>query len=62
MFDMEYLVTFADDTFIPRIGKSLSVLIEDIKKSLKALKKCLKDSGLKVLNQRQNCIFSKKEM
>jgi hypothetical protein len=56
MFGMEKLFAFLDDTFVPRINKSLLVLVEDMKKSLKALTKWLKDSG-QIVNKSKTELF-----
>jgi hypothetical protein len=49
----ENLSAFADDTFIPRSNKSLALLRLDLEKSLEAIRKWLKQSGLEV-NQSKN--------
>ena len=48
LFALEELFGFADDTFIPRMGDCLSALIFDMEKSLEAITKWMKQSGLKI--------------
>jgi hypothetical protein len=49
---MQYLLTFADDNFIPRINENLELLINDFTKLLESTTKWLRDSGL-VVNKKQ---------
>ena len=62
LFDIETFLSYADDTFIPKSNKSLEILINDVEKSLEAITKWLRDSGLKV-NQGKTeiCLFSKRD-
>jgi hypothetical protein len=48
LFDVKDLSAYADDTYIPRWKCSLEQLIKDVEKSLEAISKWLRDSGLKV--------------
>ena len=48
LFDLEKMSNYADDNFIIRINKFLPELINDMEKSLEAIPKWLKKSGLKV--------------
>ena len=47
LFDMEKMTTYVDDNFIIRWNKNLTQLINDMQKSLEAITKWLKKSGLK---------------
>ena len=62
LFDIETFLSYADDTFIPKCTNSLENLIHDVEKTLKAITKWLRDSGLKV-NQGKTeiCLFSKRD-
>ncbi len=51
LFDIESLLAFADDNFIPRINHSKIDIIEDMRLSLDNITKWLKESGLKVNKQ-----------
>jgi hypothetical protein len=42
IFDIEYLMAFADDKFIPKINKNLATLVEDMDKALEAITKWLR--------------------
>jgi hypothetical protein len=55
-------LAFADNTFIPRIEQSLTRLIDDMEKSLEAITKLLKQSGL-VVNQSKTeiCLFHRRD-
>ena len=63
LFDIEELLAFADDTFIPKVGESLAELIEDMEKSLEAITKWLKQSGL-VVNKAKTeiCVFNRRDL
>ena len=62
LFDLEKLTNYADDNFIIRWGKVLSELIVNMEKSLEAITKWLKKSGLKVNdNKTELCLFHKNE-
>jgi hypothetical protein len=62
-FDDEDLSAYADDTYVPRWNLSLEQLIKDVEKSLEAITKWLRDSGLKV-NQAKTevCLFYKHDV
>ena len=58
LFDLEKMSNYADDNFIIRVNSNLSVLINDMEKSLEAITKWLKKSGLKVNeNKTEVCLF-----
>ena len=58
LFDLEKMSNYADDNFIIRFNKTISVLINDMEKSLEAITKWLKKSGLKVNeNKTEACLF-----
>ena len=62
LFDLEKLTNYADDNFIIRWGKVMSELIVNMEKSLEAITKWLKKSGLKVNdNKTELCLFHKNE-
>jgi riboflavin transporter FmnP len=48
LFDIEPLLSYDDNTFIPRENRSSTTLIKDMEKSLEAIRKWRRDSGLKV--------------
>jgi hypothetical protein len=61
LFDLEFLLTFADDSYIPRFNSSLELLIEDIKKTLESITKWLRDSGLSVNRSKTKvCTFHRR--
>ena len=58
LFDLEKMTNYADDNLIIRWNTNLQELIIDMKKSLEAITKWLKDSGLKVNeNKTELCLF-----
>jgi hypothetical protein len=59
VFDVGKLWAFADDSFIPRWGKSLLDLIKDMKEELLAeITKWLRQSGLKINHEKTElCLF-----
>ena len=63
LFEIEDLLAFADDTFIPRVGDSLTKLITDMEKSLEAITKWLRQSGL-VVNRTKTeiCVFNRRDI
>jgi hypothetical protein len=62
MFDIDFFLSFADDTFIRKTNICKKTLIEDIEKSLESLTKWLKKSGLKVNNNKTElCLFYKND-
>ena len=61
MFDLEKMTCFADDISVLRWNKSLTLLIEDMEKSLEAITKWLRKSGLKVKDKKTElCLFHRK--
>jgi hypothetical protein len=50
IFDLDYMLAFADDSFILKINDSKVALINDMKKAFESVTKWLKKSGLKVNN------------
>ena len=63
LFDLEAFFAFADDIFIPREGTIRQDLIEDMAKSLMAISKWLKQSGLKLNEEKtEMCLFSKSDV
>ena len=63
LFDLEFLLTFADDNYIPRFNISLEPLITDMKKSIESITKWLRDSGLSVNKSKTEvCTFHKREI
>ena len=60
LFDLEKMTNYADDNFIIRSNKVLTELMEDMRKSLEAITKWLKQSGLKVNETKTElCLFHK---
>ncbi len=58
MFDNNFLVSFADETFTPRLSKSLQELVEEIEITIESITKWLKKSGLVVNNAKTElCLF-----
>ena len=58
LFDLEKMTNYADDNFIIKSNKVLSRLIIDMEKSLEAITKWLKKSGLKVNEDKTEiCLF-----
>ena len=63
LFDIEEFDAFADDTYIPRWSADVMILMEDMKKSLEAITKWLKKSGLKVNQEKTElCLFYKNDI
>jgi hypothetical protein len=63
LFDLEFMLTFADDNYIPRFNHSMEALIEDMKKAIESITKWLRDSGLSVNKSKTEvCSFHKREM
>ena len=63
LFDLEFMLTFADDNYIPRFNHSMEALIEDMKKAIESITKWLRDSGLSVNKSKtEMCSFHKREM
>ena len=58
IFDLEKMTNYADDNFIIKTNKNLTQLIVDLRKSLEAITKWLKKSGLKVNDSKTEvCLF-----
>jgi hypothetical protein len=63
MFDIDFFLSFVDDTFIPKTTICKRTLIEDMEKSLESLTKWWKKSGLKVnSNKTKLCLFYKNDI
>jgi hypothetical protein len=61
--DIEFLLTFADDDYIPRFDSSIEKLKTDMQVSLLRITKWLRDSGLSVnKNKTELCLFSRQQM
>jgi hypothetical protein len=56
LFELEPLLAFADDSYVTKADKATPAQIKDKKKSLEAVTKCLRNSGLKV-NQSKTELF-----
>ena len=60
LFDLAKMTKFADDNFVIKYNKSMSQLIDDMKKTLEMIIKWLKDSGLKVNDDKTElCMFNR---
>ena len=60
IFDIDFALAFADDNFIPKINTCKIDLVKDMEKSLTAVTKWLKESGLKVNDSKTElCLFFK---
>jgi hypothetical protein len=60
LFDICDLNSFADDIYIPKWSKNVQQLTRDMEREIKATTKWLKQSGLKVNNEKTDiCIFNK---
>ena len=58
--DIEYLLTYADDNYIPRFHNDRQALITGMQSSMETITKWLNDSGLVVNKSKtEMCIFSK---
>ena len=63
MFDKHFLLAFADDTFIPKFNTSLPNLIESMEKTIEAITKWLKKSGLLVNEAKTElCLFHRNDV
>jgi hypothetical protein len=61
--DIEFLLTFADDNYIPRFDSSIMKLKTEMQVSLLRITKWLRDSGLSVnKNKTELCLFSRQQM
>ena len=62
LFDIEPILAFADDSFNFKSHKNKNQLIKDMEKSLEAITKWLKQSGLKVNQEKTDlCLFYKND-
>ena len=62
IFDLEKMSNYADDNYVIRWNKNITALIVDMKKSLEAITKWLKDSGLKVNESKTEiCLFHRND-
>ena len=62
VFDLEVFLAFADDSYVTKCNKSLELLMVDMKKSLEAITKWLRQSGLKVNQAKTDlCLFFKRD-
>jgi hypothetical protein len=60
LFDLAKMTKFADDNYVIKFHKFLAQLLIDMKETLEMITKWLKDSGLKVNDQKTElCLFSK---
>ena len=60
IFEIKDRFAFADDTFIPRIGNNMDVLIEVMERSMEKIITWMKHSGLKINeNKTEICVFHK---
>ena len=58
LFDLLRLTNFADDNFVIRWNKCMTALIKDLEKDLEIMTKWLRDSGLKVNEEKTElCLF-----
>ena len=62
LFDLEKLSNYADDNYIVRWNSCIESLITDMRESLEAITKWLKDSGLKVNESKtEMCLFHRSD-
>ena len=62
VFDLEKMSNYADDNYVIRWNSKIDVLIVDMKKSLEAITKWLRDSGLKVNESKTEiCMFHRND-
>ena len=62
LFDLAKMTKFADDNYVIKSNKFLSQLLIDMKQTLEMITKWLKDSGLKVNDQKTElCLFSRND-
>ena len=62
LLELELILAFADDNFIPKKSKSKELLITDMENALIRISKWFKDSGLKVNNAKTDlCLFYKND-
>ena len=61
LFDLQTMISFADDANVVRCNKNLSRLINDTQKDLEMITKWLRQSGLKVNDSKTElCLFHRK--
>jgi hypothetical protein len=60
MFDLESMISFADESHVPKLIRCLIVLISDMEKSFETITKWLKKSGLKVKESKTDLCLSYK--
>ena len=62
LLSLEFVLVFADDNYMPKVNSVLPQLIIDMEKTLEAMTKWLRKSGL-VVNQAKTdlCLFYKKD-
>jgi hypothetical protein len=58
LFVLDFVLAFAADNFIPKTNIGKKTLINVMEKYLESLTKWLKKSGLKVNNNKTNCVCS----
>jgi hypothetical protein len=59
LFDLEFMLAFADDNFLPKISLSKTKVVIEMERALDRISKWLTDSGLKVNNYKTElCLFS----
>ena len=62
LFDLEFMLAFADGNFIPKTNQSKTEIILDMERALESITKWLMDSGLKVNNVKTElCLFYKSD-
>jgi hypothetical protein len=63
VFDVEFMLAFADDNYLPKVNCAIPSLIKDMEKPHEAITKWLRNSGL-VVNQNKTelCLFYKRNV
>ena len=62
LFDIEPVLSFADDSYVVKISKNKNKLVLDLEKSLESITKWLKKSGLVVNDEKTDlCLFYKND-
>jgi hypothetical protein len=62
VFEIESLFAFADDKFVPKIGKNKTELIREMESTLENIRKWIKQSGLKINEKKTEiCHFYRRE-
>ena len=63
LFDLIRMTNYADDNYVIRCNKCIAALINDMQKSLEAITKWLKKSGLKVNESKtEMCLFHRNDV